>query len=228
MLIKACCRDFRLCGNLSLLSQLSHNPGAQSFARGFQVRACPLSTPLPPPLNGVSGLDAHQGPSGKCLTALPRPPAQSIGGTLARLGLSSLPLLPLPLFSSHRGLQLGDSRQNRREWVRTKANLLMYNRRWGGHSWLALMKYQIIAHNAGWVKNPLPWKMGVACVGHSYSVGTQIIRQLFWSHDVFLSWWGQHVACTMPRPVHHFIHRCLHLNAVCGTECHGKNMNNIM
>ena len=52
-----------------------------------------------PPSSGVSGLDAPPGPSGKHLAALPHLPAQSIGGTLVGLGLSSLPLTP---FSSHK------------------------------------------------------------------------------------------------------------------------------
>ena len=39
-------------------------------------------------------MDAHPGLSGKRLLALPCLPVQSIGGTLARRGLSSLPLGP--------------------------------------------------------------------------------------------------------------------------------------
>ena len=65
-----------------------------------------------PPLSGVNGLDAHPGPCGKRLAALLHLPAQSIGGTLARSGLSSLPLLRLLSFSSynsgkHGGVQAG-------------------------------------------------------------------------------------------------------------------------
>ena len=48
------------------------------------------------PLNSeVSGLDAHQGPSGKRLEALLHLPAQSIGGTQAGSRESSLPPLSL-------------------------------------------------------------------------------------------------------------------------------------
>ena len=49
----------------------------------------------------VRGLDAHSGLSGERLAALPPPPVQSIGGTLTRHGLSSLPPLSQALFSSH-------------------------------------------------------------------------------------------------------------------------------
>jgi hypothetical protein len=89
------------CVGTSPLSPLSHNPGAT----GCHPRACsgavpcPLSpTPPPPQASGVSGLDAHLGPSGKHLAALPHLPAQSIGGTLAGCKLSSLPpTSPTPL-----------------------------------------------------------------------------------------------------------------------------------
>ena len=69
-----------------------------------QVGGLPLVHPLS---SGVSGLDAHLRPNGKHLAALPRPPAQSIGGTLAGRGLSSLPPIPLHPISSHRGWSVG-------------------------------------------------------------------------------------------------------------------------
>jgi hypothetical protein len=68
-----------------------------------------------PPSSGVSGLDAHTGPSVKRPPALPHPPAQSTGGTLAGHGLSSLPLLPQPPFSSHRGGRGGGGRRRGEE-----------------------------------------------------------------------------------------------------------------
>jgi hypothetical protein len=52
--------------------------------------------------SGVRGLDAQPRLSGKHLAALPHLLAQSIGGTLARLRLSSLPLLSLSPVSSHK------------------------------------------------------------------------------------------------------------------------------
>ena len=86
-------------GLLCLLSPvwepLSHNPGATGCRPGAPSRGLPLAYP---PLSGVSGLDAHQGPSGKCLVARPRPPAQSIGGTLADACYPPFPLLPLHPF----------------------------------------------------------------------------------------------------------------------------------
>jgi hypothetical protein len=62
----------------SLPQPLSHNPGATG--------CCPRAAPCPPPPSGVSGLDAHPGPSGKCL---------------ARHGLCFLPPPSPNLFSSH-------------------------------------------------------------------------------------------------------------------------------
>lgn len=90
--------------------------------------------------------------------------------------------------------------QNVREWVWTKANLLKYDGRWGGRSWLALMKCWVKRHTARWVKASLLWKSGVVWWGHSYSVGTQIIRYSFWIHGVVLGWWVQQVVCEMCRP----------------------------
>ena len=73
------------------LSPLSHNPRATGCHSGTPCWGLSL---VHPPFSGVSGLDAHLGLSGKCLATLPCLPAQSIGGTLAGCGLSSLPPLP--------------------------------------------------------------------------------------------------------------------------------------
>ena len=72
---------------------LSHNPRPRVSPRDPWYRGLSLVHPLP---SGVSGLDAHPGPSGKHLAALPCLPAQSIGGTLYGCRLSSLPSFPLP------------------------------------------------------------------------------------------------------------------------------------
>jgi hypothetical protein len=63
--------------------------GLQEVALGlpFWAAFCP------PPEEWVRDLDAHPGLSGKHLAALPGPPVQSIGGTLAGPG-SFLPLFP--------------------------------------------------------------------------------------------------------------------------------------
>ena len=56
-----------------------------------------LSLVHPPPLpTGVSGLDAHLGPSGKRLAALPNLLAQSTEVTLAGQGLFPSPSFPHP------------------------------------------------------------------------------------------------------------------------------------
>jgi hypothetical protein len=61
------------------------SPGATGYhPRGPQLG----SAPVHPLSSGVSGLDAHWGQMDL--------PAQSIGGTLARCGLSSLPPPPTP------------------------------------------------------------------------------------------------------------------------------------
>ena len=81
------------------LSPLSCNPGAEGVALGPLVSGaapCP-----PPPSSGVSGLDAHPGPSGKRLAVLPHLPAQSIGGTLADSGSFSYPFFPHTLLVPH-------------------------------------------------------------------------------------------------------------------------------
>jgi hypothetical protein len=75
------------------LSPLSHNPGTEGVTPGPLISG---AAPCPPPSSGVSGLDAHPGPSGKLLAALLHLPVQSIGETLAGRGLSSpLPAPPL-------------------------------------------------------------------------------------------------------------------------------------
>jgi hypothetical protein len=74
-------------------------PGLQGITPGPLLVSG--DAPCPPPIRWVRGLDAHLGLSGKHLAALLRPPIQSIGGTLAGCGLSSLSPPPLPLISSH-------------------------------------------------------------------------------------------------------------------------------
>jgi hypothetical protein len=88
-----------------LPSYLATEKIAAYFKRGCHLGIPGLGLPLVhPPSSGVSGLDAHPEPSRKRLTALPHLPVQSIGGTLARGGLSSLPPSSQPPFSSHTDL----------------------------------------------------------------------------------------------------------------------------
>ena len=80
------------------LSPLSRNPRATGCLPGASGWGLPFVHPL---LSGVSGLDAHPGPSGKRLTVLPHLPAQSIGGTLADSGSFSYPFFPHTLLVPH-------------------------------------------------------------------------------------------------------------------------------
>jgi hypothetical protein len=77
--------------SLSLPSPLTS--GQRVSPQGSWYRGLSL---VHPPLSGISGLDAHPGPSGKCLAALLHPPAQSTGGTLAGHGLLPSPVSPIP------------------------------------------------------------------------------------------------------------------------------------
>jgi hypothetical protein len=98
LLIKACCTLSPVWEPLPL-SPLPHNPRATGCRPGAPwFRGLPLVHPPPPPSNGISGLDAHLGPSGKRPAALPCLPAQSTGGTLAGRGLPPSPLFPQPPF----------------------------------------------------------------------------------------------------------------------------------
>ena len=90
----------------SALSPISPGPRVSPWGPWYQGLLL-VHRPLLP--SRVSGLDAHLGPSGKRLAALPCPPVQSIGGTLARHGLSSLtPPSPVPI-SSHTDTHLVQS-----------------------------------------------------------------------------------------------------------------------
>jgi hypothetical protein len=94
-------KDSRLHGNLSPSGLSPITPGLRVSPWGPWYWGLPLVHPLS---SGVSGLDAHPGPSGKCLAALPCLPAQSIGGTLARRGLLPSPFFPFTHLVPHRFL----------------------------------------------------------------------------------------------------------------------------
>ena len=95
--VKARTKDSRLHGNLSPSALSPITPGYRVSSQGPWYRGLPLVHPASSGVSVVNGLDAHPGASGKCLAALPCLPAQSIGGTLAGHGLSSLlPPSPTP------------------------------------------------------------------------------------------------------------------------------------